>query len=368
MSLAGVVDDSLTLPSAVVLLPWNTLIISSSYLALRVRGSGFETTFRSWVSLSITVTNLVSLALANLTQHHANFTARIAMSIAVITGVLGVYAYSTTVESIDPSLFFSFVMCSSVVLGASASTLDNASVGIASKLGGRYLQAVLSGQGAIAFFIALVQFIAAYVAEERVLEDEPVLLKRSLLDSTDDFSITSLSSQSASAFSFFLSNIAFLLFAFLAAQLLFHLPIYRAIKSRPEADESSSKTTKKASIRVVAKKIKHLGWSIFWVGRPLSSESRTDEEQVYVITIAVFPSVTSTITSVHAGASRSSDGIFAKLCTDALYIPLGFIIYATGDWIGRTLPQIDALRIVDWRALAAVSIARTGFIVSSPLD
>lgn len=107
---------------------------------------------------------------------------------------------------------------------------------------------------------------------------------------------------------------------------------------------------KKASITIVAKKIQHLGFTIFLV---------------YVVTISVFPAVTSLILSVNLPAETKEDGLVAAFRTPALFVPLGFVVYATGDWIGRTLPQFGGLRVRDWKVLFLCAVARLAFIVSS---
>lgn len=89
---------------------------------------------------------------------------------------------------------------------------------------------------------------------------------------------------------------------------------------------------------------------------------------VFFITLAVFPSITGSIVSVTDQAAINSigggGGLGDTLSKTELFIPLGFVVFAAGDWIGRAMPQIDRFVIHDWKVLSVCSAARTVFIVS----
>jgi solute carrier family 29 (equilibrative nucleoside transporter), member 1/2/3 len=80
---------------------------------------------------------------------------------------------------------------------------------------------------------------------------------------------------------------------------------------------------------------------------------------VFAVTLSVFPAVTSSILSVHEEGSGGPTWSQA-----AVFLPIGFMVFAVGDWTGRILPQSKFLTFTDWRALAVASAARIVFIVS----
>lgn len=338
---------------ACVLLPWNALIVTSSYIRSRLYGSGFSTTFRSWISLSMTSSNLFFLILANLTQQRANLPRRITSSIAMIGLLLGLFCLSTRPLELEPTYFFVFLMFSTITLGGGASFLDNASVGLAAKLGPEYLQAVLSGQGAIAFFVAVIQFAAAFVAEKLALEHNLLVLTSSpLLTTAEDPAILAALPRNLahSAFIFYGSSSLIVVIVFVARSIMVRTAAFRqmVVESRAIGGSREGHHKNMADIPLVARKIGKLGACIFLV---------------YAVTLSTFPSVTSTILSTHVPATDSRDGLRATLSTPELFVPISFIMYATGDWLGRAAPHLRCMRgFKDWRLLMLAAVARLIFI------
>lgn len=70
---------------------------------------------------------------------------------------------------------------------------------------------------------------------------------------------------------------------------------------------------------------------------------------IYIITLALFPSLTVLV--------RSVNGI-----DPATFISLHFLLFNIGDWIGRTLPIITCCQVYSSKALICISIARTLFV------
>ena len=116
------------------------------------------------------------------------------------------------------------------------------------------------------------------------------------------------------------------------------------VRSTEESDSKSSSKAPKASLRVVERKIRKLGISMF---------------AVFGITLSVFPAVTSSILSV-----REEGGDSPVWSQAAVFLPIGFMMFAIGDWTGRMLPQAKFLTFTNWKALAAFAASRIVFIVS----
>jgi len=164
-----------------------------------------------------------------------------------------------------------------------------------------------------------------------------------------------------SAFSFFLTIGIFAVVSWLCYAVLIRLPLYRLV-IRSEFDEdaqrdahhnrrsSTSSSNGKSSInadstslRRVERKVRKLGIAMFLV---------------FGITLSVFPSITSSILSVKSGQSDA-----AILQRPELFVPLGFAVFAAGDWFGRILPQWEKLAWTNWKGLMGCSVARFIFIV-----
>lgn len=115
-----------------------------------------------------------------------------------------------------------------------------------------------------------------------------------------------------------------------------------------------------SNIRIVERKVRSLGLSIFYN---------------FFITLAVFPSITGFILSsndpdhIHIGSLTihpTRFGFFKNWYRPAIFIPIHFVVFNFGDWLGKVLPQIltrlsDRLIKRKW-TLYLISITRTIFI------
>ncbi|KAM0745979.1 nucleoside transporter [Meredithblackwellia eburnea MCA 4105] len=344
---------------ACILLPWNSEIVAGNYFRARLDGSPLQASYTSWVSLGFMGSNLVFLYLANKSQQKAVLSTRISTSIIVMSVILVVGIVSTKIDEIEPSVFFAGLMVSTVILSACASYLQNAVVALSSRFGSRYLQGILSGQGAIGLAVAVLQFIAAYASTSPSPSNStsPIPTPHSKLHLHLQPRAGPITPESippsairTSAFTFFLTITIFSFISFLSHVLLHNLPLYRLI-STAHAESSAIHIRNggsEAQPRVVERKVRKLGVAI---------------AGVYVVTLAVFPSITGSVLSVNEGGTDV--GVWSlgpRLSLPSLFIPLGFIVFNAGDWIGRAMPQVKALTFTDWRLLATASAARVLFI------
>lgn len=365
---------------------------SSSYFAARLEGSMFESSFASFVSLTFTTANLIFLGYANVTQ--GSVSSCFLLSFLPSTNSpfpLAGQPLSTNLvvdsrhdceprplhyhdpNQGDPSgvslsfflhfflpltsfvrsLFFVFLIVSAIVLAASASLLQNGVVALSSSFGPSYLNQIMSGQGAIGFSVAMVQFIAAYgAAKEAKNTPSPspsALLLQTAKTAVEPLFVSPPDSVRTSAFVFFLSIGIFAGVSWLAYFVLVHLPLYRLVIRANSEDGNDASSIKSASapatntLKVVERKVRHLGIAMFIC---------------FGVTLSVFPSVTATIQSVKVGAPDAR-----LLQSTALFVPLGFAVFAGGDWMGRVLPQIEKLVWTNWKVLMGCSVGRIVFIV-----
>ncbi|GAA5874876.1 hypothetical protein JCM3774_006553 [Rhodotorula dairenensis] len=345
---------------AAILLSWNTEIVAGSYFGERLKGSPFERSFANFVALTFTTANLLFLAWANATQAKADLNRRILWSLFVLIAILCIFVGSTQFAEINTTLFFSFLIVSAILLGASASYLQNAVVALSASFGPVYLNQILSGQGAIGFVVAMIQFVAAYGAVKAAQRDDESRhfdgFRLQLRGIDNDTVYAGVANEAAkevrqTAFAFFLTVLGVALASLVSYIGLVRLPLYRLVfraEFDPSAHADLEDTDKKGGngcesvVRRTERKVRHLGIAIFLV---------------FCVTLAVFPSITATITSVRTGSPDAN-----LLQQPALFVPLGFAVFAGGDWLGRVLPQWEFFQWTNWKGLMACSVARIVFV------
>jgi equilibrative nucleoside transporter 1/2/3 len=226
------------------------------------------------------------------------------------------------------------------------------------------LNQILSGQGAIGFVVAMIQFVAAYGAVKAAQPDDSRFDGRFRLQLRGDEMVYAAAAGAdaakevrQTAFAFFLTVLGVALASLAAYIVLVRLPLYRLVfraEFDPSADHSRSNKhdpkhggSGESVVRRTERKVRHLGIAIFLV---------------FCVTLAVFPSITATIVSIRTGLPD------AKLLQQpALFVPLGFAVFAGGDWLGRVLPQWEFFQWTNWKGLMACSVARIVFVVSRNL-
>lgn len=230
-------------------------------------------------------------------------------------------ARKVSLAHLPSSAFFALLLLLSLLGSMGTSYLQNAAIALSSYFSPFYLQAIFSGQGAIGVIISVVQFVssASTTTTQSIPIDESI--KRSALVF---FSIAAL----------------FTLSGLLLHLSLVRLPFYKHKVDKANHAHDHNQTTH-IPLRQVERKIRPLGIGVF---------------AIFGVTLAIFPSITSAILSVKAEAK----GVYSP----ALFIPLGFIVFNAGDWIGRSIAAIPALGFFDVKALSWATAARVIFIVS----
>ena len=184
-----------------------------------------------------------------------------------------------------------------------------------------YLQAIFSGQGAIGVGISVVQFASSAGTSSTTSSPIDESIKRSALIF---FSIAAL----------------FTLSGLLLHLSLIRLPFYRRTVEQANHAHDHNEATH-IPLWQVERKVRSLGIAAF---------------AIFAITLAIFPSITSAILSV----KDAPTGIYSP----ALFIPLGFIVFNAGDWLGRGMAAVPALGFFGVKQLCWATAVRVMFIVS----
>lgn len=173
----------------------------------------------------------------------------------------------------------------------------------------------MSGQGAIGFGIAIVQFLSAWSSSSSDgTSDEDDKIPGSLPPNQGDKII-------ASTFRFLLVSLIFIFIAGIAMYTLIKLPAYEHAMQRHKQLEASQDDEQegahingngavhiqsqhhKSSIWQVNRKIRDLGWSIAYI---------------YAVTIGLFPGITSLIRSVNDSRDPTFSNVSSSTCTHGL--------------------------------------------------
>ncbi|KAI7870168.1 nucleoside transporter-domain-containing protein [Spinellus fusiger] len=326
-----------------MLLPWNIFITASEFFFRRFRGSGYEGTFQNYFSTSFTISDLVIFTYllwkqSRSTSYHTD----VITPLSVNAAVFGIMAITIETDS-SGSDYFWFTLLLLVITGVSTAFAQVAVFAEASCLPPKYMQAVMSGQGVSGVAVAIFSILSALVGSTDTTPDEEAVTRSAFLYFTTALVIT----------------LASLVGRFVIAKHPFY--IYQkssvVIQSSTEqlSDEESISQSdyvySKDSISLVRVTRKSAGL-IFTVG------------YVFVITLALFPSITALIKSVH----RPEDNLVAapsdryRFFDDDLFVAFHFLLFNVGDWVGRTIPIIKCFQIFDTKKLAFMSLLRTLFI------
>ncbi|KAG0149889.1 hypothetical protein CROQUDRAFT_104812 [Cronartium quercuum f. sp. fusiforme G11] len=355
---------------ASILLPWNSLLVSSNYFGSRLKGSQFEFTYINWLTLVFTFFNVSFITKATFNQD-SRPTRTILLSLTSIVLLSMTLLISTKIEDLKAKTFFSFLIIITFLEAISSAYLQNSVIAISSWFGPSCLQAILSGQGAIGAIVSLLQLLSSL--REFKVDEETNSMISSIPVRTNQDKIRN------SSYTFYLTVTIFTIFALLCFFTLSNLPFYKfVIKFNKKADndegqlisenddalsrapllrqslEADLTTTllKPTNLRLVERKIRSLGLGVFYV---------------FFITLSVFPSITGSIISSSSNSSlKGNSNLWDNWTNPLIFIPIHFVCFNFGDWFGRVLPlllpTISNLLISNHKTLINLSFSRTCFI------
>ncbi|KAL9538513.1 hypothetical protein MBANPS3_010871 [Mucor bainieri] len=314
-----------------MLLPWNVFITASDYFSTRFAGSPYQDSFQNYFSAYFNCSNLVSLAALLWIRQKKN-----ALKIDIIVPLsvnLLIFSFFAVSSLTDPKKsaavsYFWITIAFMVITGLTTSMIQLTVFAETSQLLPKYMQAVMSGQGIAGVSVALFSLLTT------------LLFKRQQLDAI-------------ATFYYFISALLVTLIAIMGRFALLRQPAYLRLTRNSAAtldttipmtttttdDTASSPSTITNSSKSVMRDIitkKSTGYVVAIV-------------YIYIITLALFPSITVLV--------RSVNNVDA-----ATFISLHFLLFNIGDWIGRTLPIFSCCQVYSSKALICVSLMRTLFI------
>ncbi|KAL8992600.1 MAG: hypothetical protein Q9169_006977 [Polycauliona sp. 2 TL-2023] len=317
---------------ASMLWAWNMFLAASPYFQQRFSSSPYLLThFPAYITSISAVTNLAFSTLLARLQQTASYPQRIIAALFLNIVGFTLLAMSTTLfRSITVQGYFAFLMV--VVFTASLATglCQNGTFAYVAGFGvPEYTQAIMTGQAIAGVLPCIAQIVSVLSVSE---EDAPQ---------------SGVAHQSSkSAFAYFLTATAVSMFTLVA-----FLYLLRSQKNGHKLIETAEGLDNAQETEAAERKVVSL-WTLFKKLRYLSSA-------VFLCfgTTMLFPIFTQAILSVRDQSTAP------RLFQPACFIPLAFLMWNTGDLLGRLLTGIPQLALMHWpRTLLFLSALRVVFI------
>ncbi|KAI4188799.1 MAG: hypothetical protein LQ348_003878 [Seirophora lacunosa] len=310
----------------------NMFLAASPYFQHRFSTSAYLLThFPAYITSVSTATNLASVTLLTHLQRSASYPKRIITSLCLNIFGFTCLALSTTFfRDVSVQGYFAFLMLAVFTASLATGLCQNGVFAYVSGFGvPEYTQAIMTGQAVAGVLPCVAQIVSVLSVPKQ-----------------DDSRPGNAQGSSKSAFIYFLTATAVsvaTLFAFL------YLVRSHAAQSKPietadgveNAQEDEHVERKVVGMWTLFKKLRYLALAVFLC---------------FAVTM-FFPIFTQEILSVRA--QDTAPRLFQSDC----FIPLAFLLWNSGDLIGRLLPGIPHLKLVRWpRTLLLISILRFVFI------
>ncbi|KAI8874846.1 hypothetical protein K501DRAFT_193331 [Backusella circina FSU 941] len=292
-----------------MLLPWNVFITASSFFSARFSGS-HSRDFQSYFSAIANSASFLFMTLLLWLRQKQKLNIDLSIPILLNALVFLFYLISVAVP-IQPTPYFSITLFSLILTGLTTSAFQLTVMGDASKLLPKYMQAVMSGQGIAGVAVALTALITT------ILQD--------------------IFTPDGTAFFYFLSAFGVTLLTLLGRIVLKKLPPMEEDEIAMEQLHQQHIEPRNLSVPDIVRRSKGNIFTVIFI---------------YIITLSLFPSVTS---QVKPTTNSAMDG--------DVFTSLHFLLFNMGDWIGRTLPIYPLFQIFKVNILVSLTLARVVFVL-----
>ncbi|KIM45965.1 hypothetical protein M413DRAFT_298833 [Hebeloma cylindrosporum] len=322
-----------------VLLPWNVVITAMPFFLSRLSGSPYRSTFASYLTTSFTAANFIFLAHATANSKNTSPSRQTRSSIIWLV-ILNFLLTLSTVFVPSPGIFFAFVLFNGAAQATVGAYLQTSVVAVASLFGPQAVQAMMSGQAAVAVAVSGVQVASAAAS----LWGKPRTYKG---DGT---------AEERSAFTFFALSTLFLVVSWAAHTWMVRMPVYEHIAAPLERQ-------KKKTIGEDAHVDERLGLISTGHGNSFAHEKanalriaklnisyEVAVAYVFMTTLAVFPPITTSIQPTNPATHP------------LLFSAIHFLVFNVGDFLGRYICSFPIFLIWSSKRLLTLSFARTLFI------
>lgn len=327
---------------AATLLSWNAMINANPFFLSRLLGSPLRTSFSSYLSSVFTASNVVTLAHAIMTSKCSSPSRRAFWSTALTSAIVTIL-FLTTFLHHSPTPFFYFIMISAFCLSGCASYLSNSVFAGAALFGAPYMQSMMSGQAAVAVAVSSVQVIGTAIS---VWGTTPLAQAISGIDPDGK-------AEEKSARIFFGISALYMIATLLAYRWLASLQVYTTtmgalennLKPRVVSDEADERQPLLPAVlpsTVEGNQIFRVFQTNFIYNFAVGF--------VFTVTLAVYPAITVTIKPTNTNTHP------------LLFTAVHFLVFSSGDLLGRHMCSFPQLIIWSARRVLALSLLRTLFI------
>ncbi|GAK62146.1 nucleoside transporter [Moesziomyces antarcticus] len=393
-----------------VLLPFNSLITPAEYFRSSFAKTPYANTFSSWITVSYNVISILVGIHATATGgfERSSPRRRIALSSAVIILCVFCFALSTrfgdlkwrpqppTADAAGPdNTYFYFTLLLGGLLSSACAYLQNSVVSLSTAFGGggTFMGSMLAGQGVVGVGISIFGLASAWSQQTNPEQGTPAF------DQTARDTARSI----ARAATIFFGMNTLLMIGVLGAFLwLAQTPLYAQVMAKQVAtidkiederdgdsrhDDDDERLGGSQHLMTQSwhsvRSISHPAYSSwlkkvpgFYQLAPSTRESllRISLVQskvkwdcaavafVFVVTLSLFPALTSSVQSVYTGSSGPVTSS-VDLTSPQLFVPFHFLLFNISDLLGRTLPSVvPGALIRKARALFSLSLLRSLFI------
>ncbi|KAH7909969.1 nucleoside transporter-domain-containing protein [Hygrophoropsis aurantiaca] len=321
------------------LLSWNVLITATPFFLARLDGSALRGTFTSYMSIAITASGLIFLAHSTATSKQSSSFHRIIISSIWLSVLMFLLFLSTFIHS-APGVFFAFVILNGIMQAGCASHLGTAIYAEAALLGSPCVQALMTGQAAVAVVVSGVQFISAVGSTWNV---------------SHEFDATVNASDGIAE-----EHAARVLFGTSAAFIIATTVVYAWSKTLPLGGMRAGET-RQARRSTDTEELRGLISATPVISLPDNKSQlmrvfkanfiyEFSGAYVYVVTLAVFPPITIAISSTNPSMHP------------LLFSAIHFIVFNVGDLLGRHLCSYQRFMLWSERRVLIITLLRTLFI------
>ncbi|CAG8468358.1 9911_t:CDS:2 [Paraglomus brasilianum] len=306
-----------TLQGISILLSWNAFITASEFFYKEFEGSPFKDTFQNYFSIVSMVVNLICQSHALYQKTTVNLAKLVTVTLLVNVVVYILTTISTKVlDEFTSTSYFYFIITMLIIIAASNAYLQNAFFGLASSFPPLYMQAALSGEAIVGVAVSIVQLFSAWATE------------KSDLPSAD---------LQEGAFYYFLAVSGTAVMAAVSFIALRRMRFYRHYSQLPTEQALPNNSTNSPSISGTFRLVRTHAYA---------------NALVFLVTLALFPSITASIRSVSQRAESKESS------QNDLFIPFHFLIFNVGDWLGRVLIRADQVTSITPNSLLKFSLLR----------
>ncbi|CAE6464149.1 unnamed protein product [Rhizoctonia solani] len=328
------------------------------YFLERLAGSPYASSFPSWLSVTWTFVGLVSLACATWAAQEVIPATRIIFPLVSNTLLITFLAILPRLP-LPPGALFAVVLTNGALQAVSGSWFKIAVAALASVFGPDAIAAFMTGSALVAVGVSLLKLATVYTS---LRSEYPGVFTLDLISTIHLATLSGSPSDTDTVTStvIYFSVSASLVGSGIVAYAYLYPKIPHDVrKERPQPEDDHSDTESvptevdyllgrvstptpisSASIWIVARKNAYYNFSVFYV---------------FVVTLAVFPAITTSILSVN---SPDESILFNPLIFSALH----FLNFNFADLVGRALASSKPISSTSNTRLLLYSLARTAFI------